>query len=232
MAEHYGIEGVTGSRFRKVKLHDESWRGGFLSQSSVMKVSANGSATSPVVRGVYVMERILGITPTPPPPNIPGVEPDIRGASSLRELLGKHRNVASCASCHNHIDPLGFALESFDVTGMRRDRFRSKGGDKVNAIVRGRKVVYRLGPEVDSSGKFLDGTRYQDFRAYRDYLAKHDDRLARAFAGKLLTFAAGRELGFSDRAELDRIVADTSQNNYRIRDLLHRIIQSEIFLNK
>lgn len=232
MAEHYGIDGVTGSHFRKVKLPAKSWRGGFLSQGSVMKVSANGSATSPVVRGVYVMERILGITPTPPPPNIPGVEPDIRGASSLRELLDKHRNVASCASCHNHIDPLGFALESFDVTGMRRDRFRSKGGDKVNAIVRGRKVVYRLGPEVDSSGKFLDGTRYQDFRAYRDYLAKHDDRLAWAFAGKLLTFATGRELGFSDRAELGRIVADTSQNNYRIRDLLHRIIQSEIFLNK
>ena len=232
MAEHYGIDGVTGPHFRKVKLPANSWRGGFLSQGSVMKVSANGSATSPVVRGVYVMERILGITPTPPPPNIPGVEPDIRGASSLRELLDKHRNVASCASCHNHIDPLGFALESFDVTGMHRNRFRSKGGDKVNAIVRGRKVVYRLGPEVDSSGKFLDGTRYQDFRAYRDYLAKHDDRLARAFAGKLLTFATGRELGFSDRDELDRIVADTAQNNYRIRDLLHRIIQSEIFLNK
>jgi len=232
MAEHYGINGVTGSHFRKVKLPKNSWRGGFLSQGSVLKVSANGSATSPVVRGVYVMERILGITPTSPPPNIPGVEPDIRGASSLRELLEKHRNVSSCASCHNHIDPLGFALESFDVTGMHRDRFRSKGGDKVNAIVRGRKVIYRLGPEVDSSGKFIDGTRYQDFRAYRDYLAKHDDRLARAIAGKLLTFATGRELGFSDRAELDRIGADTAQNNYRLRDLLHRIIQSEIFLNK
>ena len=234
MAEHYGIDGVAGSQFRKVKLLANSWRGGFLSQGSVMKVSANGSATSPVVRGVYVMDRILGITPTPPPPNIPGVEPDIRGASSLRELLDKHRNVASCASCHNHIDPLGFALESFDVTGMRRDRFRnrSKGGEKVNAVVRGRKVVYRLGRAVDSSGKFLDGSSYRDFRAYRDYLAKHDDRLARAFAGKLLTFATGRELGFSDRAELDRIVADTAQNKHRLRDLLHRIIKSEIFLNK
>ena len=234
MAEHYGIDGVAGSQFRKVALPANSWRGGFLSQGSVMKVSANGSATSPVVRGVYVMERILGITPTPPPPNIPGVEPDVRGAATLRELLDKHRNVTSCASCHNHIDPLGFALESFDVTGMRRDRFRnrSKGGEKVNAVVRGREVAYRLGPAVDSSGKFLDGNSYRDFRAYRNYLAKHDDRLARAFAGKLLTFATGRELGFSDRAELDRIVADTAQNKHRLRDLLHRIINSEIFLNK
>lgn len=234
MAEHYGIEGVTGSQFRKVKLPADSWRGGFLSQGSVMKVSANGSTTSPVVRGVYVMERILGITPTPPPPNIPGVEPDIRGAATLRELLDKHRNVASCASCHNHIDPLGFALESFDVIGLRRDRFRnrSSASEKVNAVVRGRKVQYRLGPAVDSSGKFLDGSAYTDFRAYRDYLATHDDRLARAFAAKLLTFATGRELGFSDRAELDRIVADTAQNKHRLRDLFHRVIASEIFLNK
>jgi len=234
MAEHYGIDGVAGSQFRKVALPANSWRGGFLSQGSVLKVSANGSATSPVVRGVYVMERILGITPAPPPPNIPGVEPDIRGTVTLRELLDKHRNVVSCASCHNKIDPLGFALESFDVTGLRRDRFRNRNSEskRVDAVVRGRLVQYRLGPEVDSSGKFLDGSTYNDFRAYRDYLAKHDDRLARAFAGKLLTFATGRELGFSDRAELDRIVADTAQNKHRLRDVFHRIIQSEIFLKK
>jgi len=234
MAEHYGIAGVTGSKFRKVNLPADSWRGGFLSQGSVLKVSANGSTTSPVVRGVYVMERILGITPTPPPPNIPGVEPDIRGAATLRELLDKHRDVASCASCHNKIDPLGFALESFDVIGLRRDRFRNRNSEseRVAAVVRGRKVQYRLGPAVDSSGQFTDGSTYTDFAAYRDYLATNDDRLARALAGKLLTFATGRELGFSDRAELDRIVADTAQNKHRLRDLFHRIIQSEIFLNK
>ena len=234
MAEHYGVEGVIGSGFRKVKLPPDSWRGGFLSQGSVMKVSANGSITSPVVRGTYVMERILGVTPTPPPPNIPGVEPDIRGAATLRELLDKHRNVASCASCHNKIDPLGFALESFDVIGLRRDRFRNRdsNGEKVDAVVRGRKVQYRLGAKVDASGKFSDGSVYNDFRAYRDYLAARDDRLARAFATKMLTFATGRELGFSDRPELDRIVRDTAQNKHRLRDLLHRIIQSKIFLNK
>ena len=234
MAEHYGIPDVTGSHFRKVNLPADSWRGGFLSQGSVMKVSANGSSTSPIVRGVYVMERILGITPTPPPPNIPGVEPDIRGASSLRELLDKHRNLTTCASCHDKIDPLGFALESFDVIGLLRERFRNRSyeSEKVDAVVRGRKVQYRLGPKVDASGKFVDGHVYQDFRAYRDYLATHDDRLARAFASKLLIFATGRELGFSDRPELDRIVHDVAKNKHRVRDLLHRIINSQIFLNK
>ena len=234
MAEHYLIDGVVGSQFRKVKLPADSWRGGFLSQASVMKVSANGSNTSPVVRGVYVMERILGVTPTPPPPNIPGVEPDIRGAATLRELLDKHRNVASCASCHRKIDPLGFALESFDPIGLQRARFRNRDpkAEQVNETIRGRRVQYRLGPEVDSSGHFIDGSTYTDFVGYCNYLAAHDDQLTNAFARKLLTFASGRELGFSDRTEINRIVKDSAKNNHRLGDLFHRIINSEIFLNK
>jgi hypothetical protein len=234
MAEHYRIDGVVGSQFRKVKLPANSWRGGFLSQASVMKVSANGSNTSPVVRGVYVMDRIMGEPAAIPPPNVPGVEPDIRGAATLRELLEKHRNVASCASCHNYIDPLGFALESFDPIGLQRARFRNRDpkAEQVNETVRGRRVQYRLGPGVDSSGHFIDGSTYTDFIGYRNYLAKHDGRLARAFAGKTLTFATGRELGFSDRTEINRIVKDSAKNNHRLRDLLHRIINSEIFLNK
>ena len=234
MAEHYGIPAVQGSHFRKVKLPAGSWRGGFLSQASIHKVSANGTNTSPVVRGIYVMERILGITPTPPPPGIPGVEPDIRGASTLRELLDKHRSLESCAACHNKIDPLGFALESFDVIGLQRDRFRNRdsNAEKVNAQVRGRKVQYRLGPPVDSSGKFADGSQYTDFPGYKAYLAGQQEHLARAFAKKLLTFATGRELGFSDRDELDRIVHQSAKNDHRLRDLLHLVVGSEIFLRK
>ncbi|MEL0118063.1 MAG: DUF1588 domain-containing protein, partial [Opitutae bacterium] len=152
---HYRIPGVQGSNFRKVHLPSDSLRGGFLSQASIHKVSANGTNTSPVVRGVYVLERILGITPSPPPPGTPGVEPDIRGASTLRELLDKHRDLDSCASCHNKIDPLGFALESFDVIGLHRERFRNRdpNAERVQDVVRGRKVQYRHGPNVDSSGQ-------------------------------------------------------------------------------
>ena len=169
-----------------------------------------------------------------PPPGTPGVEPDIRGASTLRELLDKHRDLESCASCHNKIDPLGFALESFDVIGLHRERFRNRdpNAERVQDVVRGRKVQYRLGPNVDSSGQFIDGTEYQDFLGYKTHLASLQEDLARAFAKKLLTFATGRELGFSDRGEIERIVTQSEKNEYRLRELLHLVIGSKIFLNK
>ncbi|MCX6855563.1 MAG: DUF1592 domain-containing protein, partial [Verrucomicrobia bacterium] len=117
LAQHYGIPGVSGVELQKIKLPADSHRGGVLTQASVLKVSANGTNTSPVVRGIFVMDRILGMEPPPPPPGVPGVEPDIRGATTLRELLDKHRNGESCNGCHRIIDPPGFALESYDVIG-------------------------------------------------------------------------------------------------------------------
>ncbi|MCA9204620.1 MAG: DUF1592 domain-containing protein, partial [Planctomycetales bacterium] len=141
LAEHYGIDGVTGPEIRAVTLPPDSVRGGFLSQASVLKVSANGTNTSPVVRGVWVMERILGQAAPPPPAGVPGVEPDIRGATTLRELLDKHRSLDSCRGCHRAIDPPGFALESFNPIGGWRERFRSLGeGDRVETLVNGGKV--------------------------------------------------------------------------------------------
>lgn len=233
LAKLYGIEQVTGPKVRKVKLPKDSVRGGLLSQASVLKVSANGTNTSPVVRGVWVMERILGLSPQPPPPGIPGVEPDIRGATTLRELLDKHRNLSNCQSCHQMIDPPGFALESFNPIGGYRDRYRSIGnGDRVNVQVNGRKVRYRLGPPVDSSGQLTSGSQFQDFNEYRELLVKDERALVRAFAKKLLTFGAGRELGFSDREEVEQIVDSIAKSGYKTRDLVHHVIQSRIFLNK
>ena len=238
LAEHYDIMekevgGVAGPEIRPVKLPAESVRGGLLSQGSVLKVSANGTNTSPVVRGVWVMERILGQTPPPPPPGVPGVEPDIRGAQTLRELLDKHRNQDNCRNCHKLIDPPGFALESFDPIGGWRERFRGMGdGERPRLEINGQQVRYRLGPPVDSSGELPGGEKFAGFREFQGLLADDEDALARALAKKLLTFATGRELGFSDRAEVERIVSESAAHDHGVRDLLRLVVTSEIFRKK
>jgi len=235
LADHYGIGPLAdiGPELRRVSLPADSIRGGFLTQCSVLKVSANGTNTSPVVRGVWVMERLLGETPAPPPPGIAGVEPDIRGATTLREKLDLHRDSESCQSCHNAIDPPGFALENFNPVGTWRERFRSLGeGEKVTDLVHGRKVRFKLGQPVDATGQTADGDRFETFNQFRALLTRDPDRLARAFATKLLTFASGREMGFSDRPEIDRIVTESAKKNHGLRDLMQLVIASEIFRRK
>lgn len=233
LAEHYGLPPVTGSALRPVPLPRDAVRGGLLAHASIHKVTANGTNSSPVTRGAWVMERILGETPPPPPPGVPGVEPDIRGASTLRELLDKHRDQPNCVACHQKIDPPGFALEEFNPIGGSRDRYRSVGsGERVNTVINGRKVSYKLGPEVDSSGQLLTGERFDGFRKFRDLLAAQDDVLAETFVEKLLTFATGREMGFSDREEIAAIAASTKRDGYRIQDLLHAAVASNIFRSK
>ena len=123
LATHYGINDVDGEHFRKVSLKPQHHRGGLLGQGSVLTVTANGIETSPVVRGVWVLENIFGTPPPPPPPDVEPLEPDTRGASTIREQLNKHRNVAACADCHAKIDPAGFALEFFDPIGGYRSRY-------------------------------------------------------------------------------------------------------------
>jgi hypothetical protein len=233
LASHYEIDGVAGPEIRSVMLPKDSVRGGLLSQASVLKVSANGTNTSPVVRGVWVTERILGKNPPPPPPGVPGVEPDIRGATTLRELLDKHRNSDDCRACHALIDPPGFALENFNPIGGWSERFRSLGdGEKVNLEIDGRKVRYRIGPKVDATGQLADGRKFESFNDFRRLLIPQKDLLAKAFVTKLLTFATGREMGFSDRTEIETIVEKSSANGYRFGDLLKLCVASKIFQSK
>ncbi len=233
LARHYGIPGVSGLEMQKIKLPPDSHRGGVLTQASVMKVSANGTNTSPVVRGVFVMDRILGMEPPPPPPGVPGVEPDIRGATTLRELLDKHRSTESCNGCHRVIDPPGFALESYDVIGGWRERFRSLGeGEPVKLTVEGRKVRYRLGPPVDAAGELATGTKFAGMADFQKLLLAGQDRVARCIAEKLLIFATGRPMGFSDRSEIDKLVAASRAKGHAMRDLIHAVVQSEVFRRK
>ena len=233
LAEHYELPPVSGPDLRPVELPAGSIRGGLLSQGAILKVSANGTNTSPVVRGTYVMDRILGQPPQPPPPGIPGVEPDIRGATTLRDLLAKHRNQDDCRACHAKIDPPGFALESFNPIGGFRERFRSLGeGDKVNLEIGGRKVRYRLGPAVDSSGELPAGLEFADYKQFRKHLAADPRTLARSLVEKLLTFGTGREMGFSDRDTIEEILNKCASGQYRVRDLLEQSILSEAFRRK
>ncbi|MEO1993149.1 MAG: DUF1592 domain-containing protein, partial [Pirellulales bacterium] len=233
LAEHYGIRGVEGPHIRPVTLPTQSVRGGLLSQASILKVSANGTNTSPVVRGLWVMERLLGEQTPPPPPGIPSVEPDIRGALTLREMLERHRSDMTCNTCHRKIDPLGFALESFDPIGGWREQFRTTdNGERVNREIHGVRVRYQLGLAVDDSGVLPDGRFFDGYQTFRNLLAEDPSFLARVMTSKLLTFATGREMGFSDWQEIDRIVQNTKSSGYGLRDILYEVVVSSIFRSK
>ena len=187
-----------------------------------------------MTRGVWLLEKLFGTPPSPPPPDVPPIEPDIRGATTLRELLAKHRDSESCQSCHEMIDPPGFALESFDPIGGWRETFRSLGeGEKPAQLHAGSKrIQWRIGPPVDASGQLQDGRTFADYNAFRDLIAQDQALLAKAFVTKLLTFATGREMGFSDRPEINQIVAQAGETGYGFRDLLLLAVSSEIFRNK
>ena len=232
LATHYGIHGVSGAKPRRVPLPKDCPRGGFLTQAAVMKVTANGTTTSPVPRGAFVLERILGERPEPPPPNIPAVEPDVRGTSTIREQLAKHRSDSSCAACHAKMDPPGFALESFDVIGGYRARYRSIGvGDKAErgSIDPFIGINFKLGPTVDPSGILPDNKSFKDIKELQTHLAADPDRLLRNLAMQLAVYGTGRPIAFSDRKQINGIVSNTRNNGGGIRTLLHELVQSPLF---
>lgn len=231
LAEHYGIAGVHGVEVRKVGLPEGSLRGGLLGQAAIHKLTANGTTTSPVTRGVWVMDRLLDDPAPPPPPGVSAIDPDTRGATTVREQLDKHRADASCAACHAKIDPAGFALESFDPVGGFRERYRSNGeGD--NPPEKGKttwRVNYKLGPAVDASGVLPDGRAFGGFAELNDLLAGDPDQLANAFFAHLSRYATGAEVSYVDRAEIARIVEVTKGKGYGLRSLIQALAQSRMF---
>lgn len=235
LARLYGVPGVEGVKMRKVALQPEHRRGGVMTHASVLKVSANGTNTSPVVRGIWVLERILGVHPSPPPPGTPGVEPDIRGAQTLRQLLDKHRNMESCNGCHRVIDPPGFALENYDVIGGWRENYRSLGKDfprPTNLPAHIKNVQWRVGPPVDASGTTTDGKPFKNLADYKKLILEHPARFTRALTEKLAVYGTGRGMGFSDRTELDRIATTVAAKGNGFRDLVHEVVQSPILKSK
>jgi hypothetical protein len=231
LARHYGIEGLTGTKMQKAPLPEGSHRGGVLTMASVLKVTANGTNTSPVVRGAWVLDRILGTPPTPPPDGVPAIEPDIRGATTIREQLAKHRQIASCATCHTKIDPPGFALESFDVIGGWRDFYRSVGrGEEIK--IDGRSMPYYRGPTVDPSDVLPDGRAFADVDEFKQLLLADKDQIARALTVQLVTYATGHAPDSADAPQVEKIVDRVREHDYGFRSLVHEIVQSELFRTK
>jgi hypothetical protein len=182
-----------------------------------------------------VLDRILGIEPPPPPEGVAGVEPDIRGATTLRQKLEKHRNVESCNACHRMIDPPGFALENYDVMGGFRENYRSLGTDFPQPpaeLTGGRNVRWRIGPTVDASGETAEGQPFSNLAEYKQLLVKQPDFFLRALVAKIATNATGRPMGFSDRPELERIAQAVARDGHGLRTMIHAVVQSDIFRRK
>ena len=235
LATHYGIPGVAGATMRRVALPPGSERGGLMTMASVLKITANGTTTSPVLRGHWITERILGIETRPPPPSVKAVEPDIRGAVTIRQQLAKHRDNPTCASCHIKMDPPGFALESFDVMGARRARYRAVAENvkpETGYGLNGQAFAFHYGLPVDSTGELPDGRNFRDITEFKRLLMSDEASVARNLARQLVVFATGAPVRFSDRAELERILQRASARQYGVRTLVEEIVRSELFQTK
>ena len=205
---------LRGDDVHLVKLNDADRRGGVLTHGAILKITANGTTTSPVLRGLWIGERLLGEHIPPPPQNVPAIEPDIRGTTSIREMLEKHRSNDSCASCHLKIDPPGFALENYDPAGRWRDRYgKSKS-------------------KIDASYALSDGRKFDDIEEFRELVLANPEQIARCVVEKLVTYGTGAPVRFADRDEIDRMVEAAKQDGYGLRSLVEAVVTSKIFLSK
>lgn len=235
LAKHYKFPAMEGTAFQKVNLPKGSVRGGLLTQSSVMRVTANGTTTSPVIRGAWAMERLMGVEIPPPPSGVEAITPDTRGATTIREQLDLHRAAASCAACHVKFDPAGFALESFDIAGGWRDRYRVTGneGDRVEGFGKnGHLFEFRLAQTIDPSAKMPDGLSFTGIHGFRDILLKDERVIARNLVKRLVVFGTGAPVSFSDRKAVESILDEAKAEGYGVRSLIHAVVQSDLFRTK
>lgn len=234
LAAHYGLPKVDGVHLQRISLPKDSVRGGVMTQASILKVTANGTTTSPVLRGVWIMERIIGQPPPPPPPKVPAIEPDTRGANTIREQLEKHRTLATCNACHAKIDPAGFALENFDVMGGWRDKYRALGDGKPTPGYgkSGLPFTFHDAQPVDASGVLPDGRKFKDIRELKALLLSDERAIAENMVHQLLVYSTGAPVRFGDREAIDDILKRSKSSHYGIRTLIDEIIQSDLFREK
>ncbi|MEX2176828.1 MAG: DUF1592 domain-containing protein [Pirellulaceae bacterium] len=207
LAYHYGISGVLGREFQRVAVPPN--RGGLLTQASILTITSNPTRTSPVKRGKWVLEQLLGTPPPPPPPDIPELPPKGELKGSLRKVMEQHRENAICASCHARMDPIGFAFENYDAIGS----WREKDGEF----------------PIDASGQLPDGQAFRGPGELKTILQGKKELFARALTEKMLTYALGRGLEYYDKCAVDEIVAKLEKNDYRLSKLVAETIRSEPF---
>jgi len=212
LAKHYGISGVTGEQFRKVKLTDRN-RGGVLTQASVLTLTSNPTRTSPVKRGKWILENMLGAPPPNPPPNVPDLkEGDAALTGSLRQRMEQHRANPNCATCHEKMDPLGFGFENFDGIGA----WRSKDGKFA----------------IDASGELPNGQKFNGPAELKTILKSREDQFRKCLADKMLTFALGRGLESADKPTLEAISRAVAADGNRFSRMVVEIVQSDAFLRR
>ncbi len=224
LARYYHIDNVRGDQFRRVPTTPESHRGGIVTQASILSITSNGTRTSPVKRGVWVLKNLLGTDPGLPVANAGDIAPKVPGIdkATVRKRLEIHRELPQCARCHSKIDPLGFALENFNAAGKWRDQegFGYKGRIESND------------PKIDASGKLPDGTLINGVDDLQQALLKREDLFLKCLASKLLTYAIGRELSIADQPQIQQLVSKMKSEKYTLRSLIHGIVQSKAFQTK
>jgi hypothetical protein len=211
LAEHYGIPNVYGDHFRRVDLTD-SPRGGILGQGSILTVRSYPNRTSPVLRGVWILENILGTPPPPPPPNVPDLKDTNKEGKvlSMRERMEQHRANPACGVCHSRMDPLGLPMENFDAVGRWRTKSESEG-------------------TVDASGGLPDGTRFDGVTGLREALLNHSREFVLTLTEKLTVYALGRGVEYYDQPAIRRVVNDAAKNDFRFSSIVMGIARSAPF---
>jgi len=210
LAKHYGVPRIYGSRFRRVTLDKDSWRGGLLRQGSVLTVTSYATRTSPVLRGKFVLDTLLGVPPPPPLPDVAALKDNtVDGRLSVRERIAEHRRNAVCAPCHNLMDPLGLSLEKFDAVGRRRS---ADGGSP-----------------IDASGGLPDGRTFADVDGLETALLARPELFVGTLAEKLQTYALGRGVEYYDAPAIRGIVRDARAQNYRISSIILGIVKDQSF---
>ncbi len=207
--------------FQKVSLKGNTKRGGLLGMAGVLTVSANGVETSPVTRGIWVMENILGIQAPPPPDEVPAIDPDVTGATTVRERLAKHSTDRTCAECHRKIDPLGFSLESFDPIGRWRTHYAKP------------KTKDAPAPKIDTTGEFSSGETYADFDSFKAIIRQtREDHFTRHLIRQVLSYTTGRHMETTDEFEIEEIQARVKKNGLGLQTLITECLTSEIFRSR